>query len=105
MKNLKIVNRKKFVRSICILMLIVVGIIWLSTKASLSHNENIPMEYDDIMVADGDTLWQISLEQQQDNPYYENKDVRDIVNHIKKINSLQSGNLAVGQTLKVPSIL
>lgn len=86
MKNLKIVNMKKFVRSISILMLIVLGIIFLSTKTSLSHNENSQMNYDTLIVMQGDTLWQIALNQQEENSYYENKDVRDIIEHIKKTN-------------------
>ncbi len=104
MKNLKIVNMKKFVRSFSILMLIVLGIIFFSTKTSLSHNENSQMNYDTLIVMQGDTLWQIALNQQEENPYYENKDVRDIIEHIKKTNQLQGSGLKVGQTLKVPTI-
>ena len=104
MKNLKIVNMKKFIRSVVILLLIVLGIIFLTAKVSLSHNEEGQMNYDTITVSAGDTLWQIASNEQKINPYYENKDIRDIISHIKKINQLQNSNLKVGQILKVPAI-
>ena len=94
---------KKFIRSIIILILIVLGIIFFSTKTSFSHNENTQMNYDTLIVMQGDTLWQIALNQQEKNPYYENKDVRDIIQHIKNTNQLQNSSLKVGQTLKVPT--
>ena len=37
-------------------------------------------------------------------PYYENKDVRDIVNNIKEINKLSNCDLSVGQKLLVPNV-
>ena len=95
---------KKFIRSVVILLLIVLGIIFLTTKVSLSHNEEGQMSYDIITVFTGDTLWEIASTQQEINPYYENKDIRDIIAHIKKINQLQNSNLKVGQILKVPAI-
>lgn len=104
MKKFKIVNMKKFVRSISILLFIVVGIIFFSSKVSLSHNENEQTNYDTIQVIQGDTLWQIGIEQQKNNPYYENKDVRDIVSHIRKVNQLSNCNLSVGQELKIPTV-
>ena len=104
MKNLKIVNMKKFIRSISILLFVVVAIIFLSTKVSLSHNEYPQLNYDTVTVIKGDTLWQISVEQQKNNPYYTNKDVRNIINHIKKVNNLKTSDLTIGQELKIPVI-
>ena len=104
MKSFKIVNMKKFMRSIVILNIIILSIIFLLAKVSFSHNDETTMNYDTITISTGDTLWQIALLQQQINPYYETKDVRDIIAHIKKINQLQNSNLKVGQILKVPTI-
>lgn len=104
MKNLKIVNMKKFIRSVGLLIAIVIAIIFLFSKTTSSHNEKNQTTYDTIAVCQGDTLWQISLEQQQNNPYYTNKDVREIVNHIKHLNQIEGANLWVGQELKVPAM-
>ena len=104
MKNLKVINMKKFIRSITILSIIVIGIIFLLSKVSLSHNEKAKIDYDTITVIQGDTLWNIASEQQIDNPYFENKDVRDIIYQIKKINQLENSSLQIGQKLQVPII-
>ncbi len=102
MKRIRIVNKKKFIRSMSIMLLIIVGIILLFSKSSLSHNEHT--SYGTITVVRGDTLWQIALDQQKNNPYYENKDVRDIIQNIKNINELTNSGLMVGQELKIPTI-
>ncbi len=102
MKKFRITNKKKFIRSMSIMFLIIIGIILLFSKSSLSHNEHT--SYDTIIVVRGDTLWQIALDQQKNNPYYENKDVRDIIQNIKNINELTNSGLMVGQELKIPTI-
>ncbi len=102
MKKMKIVNVKKFVRSIAILIGIVIAIILFFPKATLSHNENGHSNYENISVAQGDTLWSIASYQQENNPYYTEKDVRDIILELKKVNQLNNSDLQVGQTIKVP---
>lgn len=102
MKKMKIVNMKKFVRSVLILIGVIVALILFFPKATLSHNENAHSNYEKIWVAQGDTLWSIASYQQENNPYYTEKDVRDIVSELKKVNQLSNSNLQVGQTLKVP---
>lgn len=104
MKNVRIVNFKKFIRSIFILIGIVVAITFFGTKATLSHNEKVEPNYESIYVCQGDTLWAIAIEQQENNPYYEDKDVRFIVSEIRKINNLSNANLNIGQELKIPVI-
>lgn len=104
MKNVKIINMKKFARSIVVLIGIVIAITFLLTKATLSHNDKEKIDYATISVAQGDTLWQIATNQQQNNPYFTEKDVRFIVSELRKINNLNNCNLQVGQELKVPII-
>lgn len=101
-RNLKIVNMKKFIRSTTILALIILSIILFLGKSSLSHSDKEQINYEKIFVVNGDTLWNIALDQQQNNPYYINKDVRFIISELRKINSLENGNLQIGQELKVP---
>ena len=47
-------------------------------------------------------MWKIATEQQETNPYYTEKDVRFVLNEIKKINNLCTSNLQIGQELRVP---
>ena len=102
MKKMKIVNRRKFLRSICVLIGAIVAIILFCPKATLSHNENEYSNYEMITVAKGDTLWSIASEQQENNPYYVEKDVRFIISELKKANNLNNSELQIGQKLKVP---
>ncbi len=102
-KNIKIVNRKKFTRSILILLGMIIVITTFLTRVSFSHNEREQMDYKTILVCQGDTLWEIATVQQKENEYYQDKDVRFIVNQLKKINGLNNANLNVGQELKVPT--
>lgn len=102
MKKMKIVNMKKFVRSILILIGVIVALILFFPKATLSHNEKSHSNYETISVAQGDTLWSIASYQQENNPYFIEKDVRDIVSNLKKVNQLHTADLQIGQTLKVP---
>ena len=102
MKNVKIVNMKKFVRSIGILIGVIIAITFLLSRVTLSHTEKENINYETISVSQGETLWEIATNQQQNNPYYAEKDVRYIVSQIREINQLKSGNLQAGQDLKVP---
>lgn len=102
MKKMKIVNMRKFVRSILILIGVIVALIIFFPKATLSHNENAHSNYEKISVAQGDTLWSIASYQQENNPYYTERDVRDIIIELKKVNQLTHSELQIGQTIKVP---
>lgn len=104
LKNLKIVNKSKFARSVSIVVLMILGTIFFSTKVSLSHNEKDQMDYDTITIIQGDTLWNIADEQQMNNPYFENKDIREIIYQIKKVNQLKTSSLQIGQKLQIPVI-
>lgn len=99
---MKIVNMKKFVRSIVVLIGIIIAIVLFFPKATLSHNESERTNYETISVAQGNTLWSIASYQQENNPYYIGKDVRDIVNDLRRVNQLTNASLQIGQTLRVP---
>ena len=96
---MKIKNVKKFVRSILIILGIILSISLLISKASLSYKET---EYKTISVSSGDTLWEIASYNQSSNDYYENKDIRYIINDIMKINNLENSSLTVDQELLIP---
>jgi len=95
---MKIVNKKKFIRSVSLL---IIFIILLLINTSFSHTET---NYKKISVISGDTLWSIAKQEKNNNGYFKNKDIRDIIDEIKYINNLSSSNLNVGDELTVPTI-
>ena len=99
--NLKITNKKKFIRSIVIILGIIMFISLFISNISFSHGEK---SYKTIYVSCGDTLWSIAKEEQENNSYYENKNIREIVNNIKSVNKLNNSNLSTNQKLLIPCI-
>ena len=98
---MKIVNLKKFIRSIVFILLVIFILSLIFAKGSLSHKK---VEYKKIYISNGDTLWSIASELQSNNSYYKNKDIRYIIDDVKKLNNLESSNLIVGQQLMIPVI-
>ena len=98
---MKIVNMKKFVRSIVLMfgILIILGFIFINK--SFSHTETI---YKKIFISPGDTLWTIAKYEKNNNEYFDNRDLREIIYELKRINDLNDSNLKVGQELNIPII-
>ena len=99
--KLKIVNLGKFVRSIAIILGVIIVISLFINNTTLSNTE---IKYKEIYVSNGDTLWSIAKEEKQSNAYYEDKDIRDIVNNIKSVNKLDNTDLKTNQQLLIPKI-
>ena len=97
--RLRIVNRKKFIFSMSIIVTLLLFVILGSTTLSKSSEK-----YNTIVVSLGDTLWSIAQEEKQNNPYYENKDIRYIINDIKIVNNLKDGYIVNNQKLSIPTI-
>ena len=97
---MKIVNKKKFIKTIVIVivLLFLLCLIINNTysKAKISYKEDY--------IIKGDTLWSIAVHEVNTNEYYKGKDVRKVMYEIKKINNLESNNLTIGQKIKIPSI-
>lgn len=96
---MKIVNGKKFVRSILLILGILFVLSLVISKSTLSYKE---MEYKTIYVSEGDTLWNIAVSESKINEYYKNKDIRDIISNIAKENNLNNSNIQVNQKLIIP---
>ena len=97
---MRIVNRKKFRRGIILLAILVLGVLFC--MKNVSSSETI-IDYKTITVNKGDTLWSIASYEQEENGYYKDADIRDIVYNIKKVNNLKTSNLSEKQTLKIPT--
>lgn len=99
---MKIVNMKKFLRMVLLILSIIIIISLYFSNVSFSKGE---IKTKTINVAKGDTLWSIAREEQESNSYYENKDIRDIIYEIKKLNNLDNNsNLEIGQKLVIKSL-
>lgn len=99
---MRIVNKKKFIKMI----ILIIGLISISficfSNICFSKEE---VKTKTIYVSNGDTLWTIARQEQENNIYYENKDIRDIIYQIKKLNNLQNNdNLMEGQKLIIKYI-
>jgi len=98
---MRIKNVKKFVRSILIILGIILALSLIIAKASYSHGEKV---YKSIYVSEGDTLWDIAKDNQKNNVYYKDKDVRYIINDLMKINNLSNSNIRINQELVIPIV-
>lgn len=95
----KIVNFKRFVISNMVLF---VGLfILISAIVNNTYSYTNP-KYKTIYAEEGDTLWNIANVEKGQNEYYRNKDVRDIVINLKKVNNLEVCDLKIGQKLLIP---
>ena len=95
---MKIVNKRKFVRTIIMLVIIFIGLIYFS-KAAYSKGE---IDYEENYICSGDTLWSIAKEEKETNKYFENKDIREIIYELQEVNNLDNCNLYEGQKIQVP---
>lgn len=100
--KVKIVDRKRFVKSTGILLAIIIfTVIICIGNTVFSHKE---IKYKTKYVSGGETLWKIAKEEQNSNEYYYDTDVRDIIESIKKINNLKTNDLYINQELIIPTI-
>ena len=96
---MKIVNVKKFIRTMSILVILILIIILFSNKTY----SKVDTKYKEESIILGDTLWSISQQEAKNNKYFENKDIREIVSKIKRINKLDNLDLKEGQKLLIPT--
>ena len=98
--KIKIVNKKKFIRS----LLILVGLILLMVLGMNRTYSKTEIAYREDYITKGDTLWSIAEKESMTNQYYKNRDIREVMYEIKEINHLSDGNLEIGQKILIPSI-
>lgn len=98
---MKIINKKKFIRSISITIGLIIILILMLANISFSHTET---SYKTISVISGDSLWSIAKYEKENNIYFKNREIRYIVDEIKYINNLSTSNLHIGDKLNIPTI-
>lgn len=100
--KMKIVNKKKFLRSMMMLIglviLIVLGVITTTTysKTEIGYKEDYVLK--------GDTLWSIAEQEVNQNEYYKNKDIREVMYEIRQLNHITNDNLEIGQKIIIPNL-
>lgn len=100
--KIKIINKKKFIRSIMLLIgfaiLMVAGMITTTTysKTEIGYKEDYILK--------GDTLWSIAEQEVNQNEYYKDKDIREVMYEIKELNHITNDNLEIGQKIIIPKL-
>ena len=82
------------------IVLIIFILIIIFAKSSYSKQEST---YITKYVSSGETLWSIVKYEVENNEYYQDKDIRYVINDIKYVNKLKNSNLSVGMEIKIPS--
>lgn len=96
---MKIVDIKKFLKSILFIIGSVILLTLCFSNISFSRGE---IKTKDIFVSKGDTLWTIAEYEQENNKYYDGTDIRSIIYEIKKLNNLDTNkDLDIGQKLLI----
>ena len=93
--KLKVVNRKKFVKSILtIVFIFVLG--FMVINSVLASNETVETKEIEYVVCKGDTLWKIA-----DKYKWDNQDPREYIYEVKKLNNMTSASIYEGQIIKI----
>lgn len=99
--KMKIKNKRKFITSMSILLIIVFILLSLIYNKTYS---NTYTQYKKEIICKGDTLWSIAEDEKNNNKYFEGKDIRYIIYEIQNLNNLENNDLQIGDTLLIPSI-
>ena len=88
-------NKRRFLIIVMILISIISSIFIFTTKSI--ESKEFPLEYQDLAILKGDTLWDIAKEITD-----ETEDIRKVIRHIKKINNMETSEIFTGQVIKIP---
>ncbi len=88
---MKIINMPKFITFLTIIICLASFITSMITNKVFSATS---IEYTEITVCEGDTLWSIAMEL--------NGNIKENIYNIKKVNGLTSSMIYPGQELKIP---
>lgn len=80
-----------------LLILTLLGINSTYSKTKIVYKEDY--------IIKGDTLWDIAENEVNTNQYYKNRDIRDVMYELKKINHLSNENLEIGKKIFIPNIV
>ncbi|MBR2246949.1 MAG: hypothetical protein IJ880_08000 [Bacilli bacterium] len=98
-RTLSIIRRLLTV--IIITWLAILGLLSLFTTKSNASIEGINQEYKKILVSPGDTIWSISKIEQNNNEFFKDKSLDQVIYTIEQTNNID-GIIYVGQELQIP---
>ena len=99
MKHIRIINKYKFISSITILLFILGMIVCITNHKTYSSSE---IKYKTEYVITGETLWEIAEKEIQENAYFQNKNIQNVILELKEINHMTTSNLFEGMKIKIP---
>ncbi len=91
---MKIVNKRKFIKSTLTLIIILVSIIILVN--TIINKTEYAEKYKTIYISEDETLWSIAEEYKKTN-----QDIREYIYEIKKLNNMESAAIYEGQELTI----
>ena len=98
-RTLSIIRRLLTV--LIIAWLAILGLLSLFTTKSNASIEGINQEYKNVLVSPGDTIWSISKIEQNNNDYFKDKSLDQVIYTIEQTNNID-GIIYVGQELQIP---
>lgn len=90
--KLRIVNHKKFIRSIAILVFILIGLF----NISIAKTDKAKAEIITYTITKNETLWSIAKQFTPDT-----KDIRQTIYEIEKLNNMKDATIYEGQTIQI----
>lgn len=90
--KLRIVNHKKFIRSLAIVMFLLIGLF----NISIAKTDKKEAEIITYTISQNETLWSIAKQFTPDN-----KDIRQTIYEIEKLNNLDNATIYAGQTIQI----
>lgn len=97
MKRYRIANRRRFISFMSVVILACVIITGSAMGAFNAHSKDVTT-YTTVQVQAGDTLWNLAREYGSAD-----KDVRQVIYDICKLNSVSAESLQVGQYITIPN--
>ncbi|MBQ2937586.1 MAG: LysM peptidoglycan-binding domain-containing protein [Clostridia bacterium] len=92
---MRIVNKKKFIRSILTLILILL-VAFTFIIQIFSEKENVKSSEIEYTISRGERLWDIAEEYKRPD-----QDIREYIYEIKKLNNMDTSTVYEGQTIKI----
>ena len=97
-KRYKIASLHRFVTFLAIFTALIVMLLFV--MSDLVSSEGLSeIEYRNVFVEPGDTIWSIASESRNDNP---DTDIREIISHISDVNNISASQLKAGDVIQVP---
>ena len=108
-ENTNIFSKKLLTKNKCSYIIISQSKQTFFTKIGGNYNETtntyskVETKYKEEYVYLGDTLWSIAQNELENNKYFEGKDIRYVIEELKKVNNLSNSNLTEGDKIRIPN--